>query len=266
MSSLAQIHVGLFGAFSCKWANGDIVRINSAKQRALIAILATAAKGTHTRAWLQEILWSLSGEEHGRASLRRALSDLRKRFGDRFDTLFVVTNFDICLKPEFVSLIGNQKDDFSRAANRFEQAVQIDPNHSLAWLMYSRMHSFNGNGPEAVRLSARACRLSPLDPHNYFYDIMAAFAHMVNEDFAAATTLAMRSIAANPRHTSSYRVLAITQHFMGKTDEAKTTVRKLMTLEPDLNIKRYLQSHPASNQATGQAWASALQAAGVPPN
>jgi|FLOH01.1.fsa_nt_gi adenylate cyclase len=95
---------------------------------------------------------------------------------------------------------------------------------------------------------------------------MTAFADMVNGDYAAATNLAVRSITANPRHTSSYRVLAITQHFMGKTDDAKITVRKLMALELELTIKRHLQSHPASNQATGQAWASALQAAGVPPN
>ena len=121
MSSLAQIQVGLFGAFSCKWANGDDIQINSAKQRALIAILATAAKGTHTRSWFQEVLWSLAGDEHARASLCRALSDLRKKFGDRFDTLFVVTNFDICLRPEFVSLVGNRTNGvFLEGINLFE--------------------------------------------------------------------------------------------------------------------------------------------------
>ena len=48
-------------------------------------MLATAPEGTRTRAWLQDMLWGRSGHEHGRASLRRALTDLRGLFGEDFN-------------------------------------------------------------------------------------------------------------------------------------------------------------------------------------
>ncbi|MFY0690628.1 MAG: hypothetical protein JXR14_01745 [Paracoccaceae bacterium] len=104
------LKIRLYGAFSLCWDGGERVNVTSAKQRALLAMLATAPEGRRTRAWLQEALWPRSGPVNGRASLRRALSDLRTLFGDRFETAFDVTNSDITLRPEAISIVGSPSE------------------------------------------------------------------------------------------------------------------------------------------------------------
>ena len=494
------LEIRLFGSFACQWNDGTVVDIRGAKHRAMIALLATAPNGTHTRAWLQETLWRRAGEEHGRASLRRALSDLRKIVGDDFDRIFRVTNADIQLVPATFNVVGNKLDgqfaegisvpeegyaawvhnkrklvehDFTlasqtgtarivpriaiipfaprsggrderhlsdliaqevsrtlsrsrlihvishlssrklngslldldqiretldvdyvvygtigaddeayridadfvdtstgqiewtrqvtgrvaelladagtlfelctqigqgilhasvemarsrpagalrshvllmaaitymhqhrlagfarsrrfleelisrkprlselhawlgkwyilsiaqgwstepekdlgvardctgraldnnpdcplsltidgmirsgdlsngpRVAEQFDRAVRIDPNNALAWLMYSRLHMFDGNGEMALNFAQRACDLSPIDPFGYFFDIMKASALSICDDYDGALALAEKSIAANPRHTSSHRVRVIALGKMGREAEA----------------------------------------------
>lgn len=159
---------------------------------------------------------------------------------------------------------GDRNSDFTLAESRFTEALEIDPNNSLAWLMYSRMKAFSGDGVCAVQYARKACALSPIDPQSYFYNVLNAMANNVAGDYANGRNLAQKSIDENPRHTSSYRVLAISQQMLGLDQEAKETVSQLLRLEPNLTIESYLLNHPASMQDIGQQWAGALQAAGVP--
>ncbi|MBL4807229.1 MAG: tetratricopeptide repeat protein [Rhodobacteraceae bacterium] len=159
---------------------------------------------------------------------------------------------------------GDRQEDMSTALLRFEAATEIDPNQALAWLMYSRMHSFQGEGELAIKFAQKARRLSPFDPHGYFYDIMTSVAHLANGDFDEARILADRSIKSNPRHTSSYRVLAIALQLSGHPQEARDAVTFLTQLDPRLTVSRYLSTHPAGKLPTGKIWASALKDAGLP--
>lgn len=540
-----KLELGLYGPFLCRWSDGDEIAITGAKARALLTMLALSADGMHSRRWLQEHLWNRAGEEHGRASLRRTLSDLRKTLGPDFERLFVVNNVDIGLRMQNVSLIrlpsdgalleglrinepkfqewlgrraaaavptladltrstqhhiapsiailpfspvskapeeshfgdlvaqevgralsrsrlvevishlssrqfagkfvdagkvaealranyavhgtvfldndsfrldadfielksgrllwtrqfsgqlrdvlhgqsdmvgrvahdcgqeilrasielaqtmplpdvsshalfmasvagihqqyrpsfvrareqleelitrlpkhsvlhawlakwhiiavsqgwssdpgaysaraldctaraldanpacpvsltidgmirGDQQSDLSTSAKRFEQAIQQDPNQALAWLMSSRMFSYLGNGKMAVEQAGKARRLSPLDPHGYFFDIMAAMAHLVNDNPAEAIRLTEQSIAANPRHTSSFRLLAVAQESAGDHVKAAATVARVMRMEPNLTVRGYLASHPAGKLPMGRKMADLLREAGVP--
>ncbi|MCP4098434.1 MAG: hypothetical protein GY748_19580 [Planctomycetaceae bacterium] len=161
-------------------------------------------------------------------------------------------------------ILSNNNEALGVAASRFEEAVQIEPNNALAWLMFSRLNMFSGDGKKALKHADRACTLSPIDPHKYFFDIMKASAHSVCEDYLSALKYAQRSLEANPRHTSSHRVKAISLQLMGRTDDARLAVARLMKLEPNLTIENYLKNHPAADLPMGQLWADALQSAGVP--
>ena len=50
-----------------------------------------------------------------------------------------------------------------------------------------------------------ARRLSPIDPFGYYYDSLAATAHLAGGDYGRALELAERSIAINDRHISTLR-------------------------------------------------------------
>lgn len=540
-----MLQIRLFGGFSCHWEDGEELHIRGAKHRALIALVATAANGTHSRSWIQEVLWSLSGEELGRASLRRALADLRKVFGSQFNSIFMLSNIDVQIDFGCIELLGDARDgeflegitipevgfdnwlrekrnavtgksrsahtiaptglaprvaivpftpktadqieakfsdlvalevsrgisrskmidvishlssrrlvsrqldlasiqsrlnidylvygsvrlngrkfridadladaksgqiiwtrdfegslpeflersqeeisalcsqigygilsasvelaktrplphieshallmsaitfmhrhelasfarsrahleelinrapqhatlhswlakwyvlsiaqgwsndtqgdnirardctkraleidpncsfslaidgmiqssgrhDDSLATKRFDNATQIDPNNALAWLMYSRLHMFRGEGELALKYADRASSLSPIDPHGYFFDIMIASAHSVCGNYTEALKFAERSLKANQRHTSSHRVKVIALESMGRGREAAHAASTLVRLEPNLTIKNYLEAHPSGDSPLTRQWSEALKSAGVP--
>jgi TolB-like protein len=66
------------GAFRLARPGGQRVEISSKKGVALLALLATANEGEHTRGWLQDKLWGSREHAQARASFRRELSNLRK--------------------------------------------------------------------------------------------------------------------------------------------------------------------------------------------
>jgi adenylate cyclase len=150
------------------------------------------------------------------------------------------------------------------AEEQYDQALHINPNDGLAWLLKGTLHAFKDEGKLAIDFTQRALKLSPLDPHRYFYDSLSATAALSAGQYKRAVELATRSLRANRTHTSTFRALAISQWLLGLHDEARKTVRELLRLEPSLTVTRYRERHPSAGYETGRIWSSALQEAGVP--
>jgi class 3 adenylate cyclase/TolB-like protein len=146
----------------------------------------------------------------------------------------------------------------------YELAIQNNPNESLAWLLKGTMHAFKGEGQQAVHDTQYAIKLSPLDPHRYFYDSLAATAHLADRQYDQALALAQRSLRANRTHTSTLRAMTIAQWQLGHEEDARKTAQELMKLEPTLTIDRYLKLSPSAPYETGKVWSNALRQAGVP--
>lgn len=162
----------------------------------------------------------------------------------------------------FVS--NNLLKKFDDSLERFGTALDTDPNNALAWLLKGTLLAFMDQGDEAVSHTEHARSLSPLDPHKYFFDSLAATAQLANRDYAAALELAELSLGANRRHTSTLRVRTIALQSLGRGEEARESAKELCRREPSLTIERYLDKHPAANFRTGTEWALALKEAGVP--
>lgn len=75
-----HLKIRQFGAFGVFLPNGESVLLGS-KHQALLALLSTAEGGVRTRAFLERTLWSLAQPEQAKASLRTALSTLRRHLG-----------------------------------------------------------------------------------------------------------------------------------------------------------------------------------------
>ena len=74
------LRIGQFGAFSVARGDGTPISLG-AKHQALLALLCMAESGVRTRAFLEQTLWSLAQPEQAKASLRTALSTLRRHLG-----------------------------------------------------------------------------------------------------------------------------------------------------------------------------------------
>ncbi|MBY6059195.1 transcriptional regulator [Leisingera daeponensis] len=98
-----------FGAFGVFHANGTGVQLG-AKHQALVALLSTAEGGIRTRAFLEKTLWCLAQPEQAKASLRTALSTLRRHLGPEAAKLLYANRERVILdltRAELDSCTGN---------------------------------------------------------------------------------------------------------------------------------------------------------------
>jgi len=147
---------------------------------------------------------------------------------------------------------------------RYESALSVNPNDSLAWLLKGTLHAFEGEGEDAVDATERALRLSPLDPLRYFYESLGATAALSAGRYERAVELAQRSLRVNRTNTSTLRALAIAQSLLGDLEAARLTVNQVRALEPALTVKTYLERSPSGAYKTGKIWSEALRQAGLP--
>jgi adenylate cyclase len=156
------------------------------------------------------------------------------------------------------------RKDLSGANKRLTASLESNPSNGMAWLFKSTMHAFLGEGEAAMFSADSATRLSPLDPRRWFYDSLAATAAVGAKRYNDAIVLAKRSIQANATHTSTYRALAIAQSLSGQAEDARETVRRIVTMQPGLTATDYRKRHPVGDSPVGKGWANALHEAGLP--
>lgn len=154
--------------------------------------------------------------------------------------------------------------DHETATARYQSAVEANPNNALAWLLKGTDHAFTGDGAQAVADTQKAIQLTPLDPHRYYYDTLAATAFLANHQFEEALEYSDRSLRANRMHTSSLRAKAVACWQLGMRDEARRVGRTLMDMEPNLSIKTWRARSPTAGYPIADEWARVLKKVGVP--
>ena len=158
---------------------------------------------------------------------------------------------------------NNLLQNMSVAHERYNTALEVNPNESLSWLLRGTLMAFQDDGKAAVRGIETARNLSPIDPFGYFYDSLASTAYVAAEDYEKALDFADRSLAMNDRHLSTLRARTTALHFLGRTDEARETAQELLRRQPDFSLEFYRRTHPSAAHEVGQRVIEALTAAGI---
>ncbi len=149
------------------------------------------------------------------------------------------------------------------ASQRYAAALDRNPNESLSWLLRGALLAFQDEGAAAVRATDTARRLSPIDPFGYYYDSLAATAHLAAGQFERALECAERSLSSNDRHISTLRTKIAAQHCLGDGAGARATAQDLMSRFPDFRLDDYRRTHPSAEKKTGKLVIEALRAAGI---
>jgi len=126
----------------------------------------------------------------------------------------------------------NLLKEFGVAQESYERALTANPSNALAWLLKGTLHAFKSEGDQAIDNAERALSLSPLDPHRYFYESLAAIAAVAAGRYRRALELAQRSLRANRKHASTWRSLMVAQWRLERFDEARQSAQELLTLQP----------------------------------
>jgi len=92
-----------------------------------------------------------------------------------------------------------------------------------------------------------------------------ALVAVIEEDYAQALRWAERALAQNRRFAVALRVAAVAQVKLGERERARTTVRELLAVEPELTVSRFFARIPVPLERMAKTYAEALAEAGLPP-
>lgn len=153
---------------------------------------------------------------------------------------------------------------FDVALDSYERALAANPSNAFACLLKGTLHAFKSEGEQAIEYAERALSLSPLDPHRYFYDSLAATAAVAAGRYRRALELAQQSLRANRKHTSTWRSMTVAQWQLGRFDDARQSAQELLKLQPSLTVSGWLKASPAAGYEIGRLAADVMRKAGIP--
>ncbi len=147
-----------------------------------------------------------------------------------------------------------------------ERALSLNPNLAMAWALSAIAYAYIGDPEEAERRNNRYKRLSPLDPHAFFFDAFFILIHLLKRDYESAVAVGRAVSEMNPSFSATYKPYLAALGHLGRSQEAAVVRRRLMTIEPDFTLERFIATSPLERESDREHYAQGLRLAGVPEN
>ena len=144
-----------------------------------------------------------------------------------------------------------------------ERALSLNPNLAMAWALSAVTHAYAGDLDEAERRNNRYKKLSPLDPHAFFFDAFFVLIHLLKRDYETAIEVGRTVSQLNPSFTAAYKPYLAALGHLHRDQEAATIRRRLLALEPDFTIERFLANNPMERESDQTHYAEGLRLAGI---
>ena len=153
--------------------------------------------------------------------------------------------------------------DAEGALGLHERAIALNPNMALAWCYSGLAHSYLGLHEEAIRRIQHAKRLSPHDPHVFFFDMALVMPFLLTGQFEAAAWTGRVARDHHPGLSSTYKGLLAALGHLGATREAAAVRKALMALEPHFSIRAAASRSPLARREDLNRYLQGLRLAGI---
>ncbi len=144
-----------------------------------------------------------------------------------------------------------------------ERALAVNPSLALAWCFSSLSLSYLGRHEEALKRITRAKRLSPFDPHGFFFDMAAMMPNLMLQMHERTIEIGNRALALNPGFSSTYKGHLSALGHLGRRDEADNLRERLLMLEPKFSVQNALVRSPLTQPHDLAHYADGLRLAGL---
>ncbi|MES2937584.1 MAG: tetratricopeptide repeat protein [Pseudomonadota bacterium] len=156
-------------------------------------------------------------------------------------------------------LLGNAQ----QSRSYLNAAIEANPSEPMAWLFKSFSSAMWGSSSASVTEAYIARSLSPVDPLRYFFDLLTGNALLADRRHEQAIACAQRSLKANKHHVPTLRLLMAAQAELGRLEEAKETLGRLLAEVPGLTVASYL-GMGSTDSPMRQRIAAAMRQLGLP--
>jgi TolB-like protein len=126
--------------------------------------------------------------------------------------------------------------DLDNGAAFVNRALVLNPNLAMAWGVSGWMNVCLGDHETAIRHSARAMRLSPLDPRLWQWAFNRALGHFFAGRYDKAMSWAESALRDQPNHAGTIRLIAASHALAGRAEEAQKAIVRLRQLDPTISI------------------------------
>jgi TolB-like protein/DNA-binding NarL/FixJ family response regulator len=144
-----------------------------------------------------------------------------------------------------------------------ERAIELNPNLALAWCYSGLAHTYVGQHAEALRRIERAQRLSPHDPHGFFFEMALAMPYLLSGQLDVAARLGRHSRDAHPGFSSTYKILLSALGHLHAGREAAAVLKEFLKLEPNFSLREARRRSPLLEAADLECFLEGLRLAGV---
>ena len=145
-----------------------------------------------------------------------------------------------------------------------ERALSLNPNLAMAWALSAIAFAYLGDPDEAERRNNRYKKLSPLDPHAFFFDAFFILIHLLKRDYESAVAVGRAVSEMNPSFSATYKPYLAALGHLGRAQEAAVVRRRLLAIEPDFTVERFIATSPLERESDRDLFAEGLRLAGVP--
>jgi DNA-binding SARP family transcriptional activator/TolB-like protein len=145
-----------------------------------------------------------------------------------------------------------------------ERALSLNPNLAMAWALSAVAYAYLGDLEEAERRNNRYKKLSPLDPHAFFFDAFFILIHLMKRDYESAVAVARAVTEMNPSFSATYKPYLAALGHLGRSREAAVVRRRLLAIEQDFTVERFIATSPLARESDRDHYAQGLRLAGVP--
>ena len=127
--------------------------------------------------------------------------------------------------------------DLSGAIALINKSIELNPNSATARETAGLLYAYAGDKQSAIAQLERSVRLNPINRTVDFY-FAYALAHFVAGEHEAAVEWTGRALQDVPNHAASLRYRAASLGLLGRLEEGRQVVQRLLELVPDYTIAR----------------------------
>lgn len=169
--------------------------------------------------------------------------------------------FALAVAGHLLSFFGGKPDE---ALELFDNALALDENSAFSWGMSALTKAYLGQADEALERLRNVRQLSPFDPLNFYFWIVAGIAEFVAGRYPEAVVWLQKSLRANPRFIACQRMLTASLAQAGNVEAARQMASRLLDSEPWFRISELLSWYPLARPEDLKRLEDGLREAGLP--
>jgi len=181
----------------------------------------------------------------------------------------------LCLKaiqldPENAEALGIYahtcawKKDFDNAVRYFDRSLRLNPNLAFIWALSAPTYCYIGEPQAALERLERYHNLAPFDPYFCTFEALYVIAYMFKGDYERTVLVGRGAVKGNPNFSAGYKPLIAALGHLGRTEEAKPYIEKLLSLEPHFTVEHFGETYPFKRALDRHRYMRGLRLAGVP--